>query len=125
MGAKDATVEPVAGAFVLTYERWFPHPVERVWSALTDDDELAGWLAAARLDLTVGGEVMLHWLNTDGGGEGNTEGNEALLHGVITALEPPTLIEYETDLHGLMRWELRGDVGDPAGTTLTFTNTSP
>ena len=116
MGAKDATVEVVPGGFVLRYERWYPHPVEQVWSALTDDDELAGWLAAARLDVAVGGEVMLHWLNTD------DEDGEAILHGRITALRAPELIEYATDIHGLMRWELHGE---HEGTTLRFTDDSP
>ena len=113
MKAPDATYVSRDGAFVLRYERRLDHPVDRVWAALTEPDELAGWLAAAMLEPSVGGEVMLHWLNTD------DEGNEAILHGVITGWTPPELLEYATDIHGLMRWELRAD-GD--GTALTFVN---
>lgn len=124
VGAKDATVERVAGEVVLRYERWYPHRAARVWSALTEPDELACWLAAAAIDLSVGGEVMLHWLT------GDDEGGEAILHGAITALTAPAppsetsrtaLLEYATDVHGVLRWELRREAD---GTLLAFTETN-
>jgi hypothetical protein len=34
-------------------------PRERVWRALSDPGELAGWLAPAEIDLRVGGSVVL------------------------------------------------------------------
>jgi len=38
--------------------------------------------------------------------------------GTVSALEPPRLVEFDTDIHGRLRWELEPD-GD--GTVLTFT----
>ena len=93
-------------------EATYPHPVERVWRALTEPGEIAAWLALAELDLTEGGRVVLTWQNTD------PEGNTAVARGTVSALDPPRLIEFDTDVHGTLRWELEPD-GD--GTALTFT----
>jgi uncharacterized protein YndB with AHSA1/START domain len=109
-------VEPRDGKYVLRYERRLVHPIQRVWSALTQPEEIVGWLAEATMDLVVGGNVELRWLNTD------DQGNRAEAHGTITELDPPHLIEYDTDIHGLLRWELR-EAGN--GTVLTFTNITP
>jgi uncharacterized protein YndB with AHSA1/START domain len=104
------------GRYVLRFERHLPHPIERVWAALTDPDELIGWLARAEVDLVEGGRIELHWLNTD------EQGNSAVARGTLTRVEPPRLLEYDTDIHGLLRWELREN-GD--GCVLTFTNVTP
>ena len=96
--AADAVVEPRDGLYLLRYVRLLDAPVDDVWRALTEPDRLAEWLAAARLDLVPDGEVVLHWLNT------GPDGEEAIVHGRITALEPPTLLEYATDVHGVLRW---------------------
>jgi uncharacterized protein YndB with AHSA1/START domain len=110
----DGTVETIDGRYVLRYERRLAHPVARVWAALTEPAQLEAWLARAEIDLVTGGRVVLRWLNTD------TEGNYAVACGTITRLEPPQLLEIDTDIHGLLRWHLRPD-GD--GCVLTFTST--
>jgi uncharacterized protein YndB with AHSA1/START domain len=43
----------------VVFERRFEAPRERVWRALSDPGELAGWLAPAEIDLRVGGSVVL------------------------------------------------------------------
>lgn len=96
---------------VLRFERRLAHPVERVWAALTEPEQLAGWLADADIDLVAGGRVELRWLNTD------QDGNQAVARGTITSLEPPRLLEMDTDIHGQLRWQLRPD---GAGCVLTF-----
>ena len=107
----DGTLETRDGRHVLRYERRLAHPVDRVWAALTQPSELRGWLAHADLELVAGGRVQLRWLNTD------DQGNSAVANGTITALDPPCLLELDTDPHGLLRWELREADG---GTALTF-----
>jgi uncharacterized protein YndB with AHSA1/START domain len=102
------------GRDVLRFERRLRHPVERVWEALTRPAELRTWLAEADLDLAEGGSVTLTWLNTD------SEGNTAMARGRVSRLDPPRLIEFDTEPHGVLRWELAPD-GD--GTLLTFTAT--
>jgi uncharacterized protein YndB with AHSA1/START domain len=112
----DGTLETRGGNHVLCFQRRLDHSVERVWAALTEPEELVKWLAAAKLDLVEGGHVELRWLNTD------EEGNTAISRGAITELDPPRVIEYDSDIQGLLRWELREDSN---GCVLTFTNTLP
>jgi uncharacterized protein YndB with AHSA1/START domain len=127
------TVEDTDGRKTLCFERRFAHPVEKVWSALTEPEQLAGWLAAAdELELAVGGRVVLRWLNTESRQEWERYGvilpddfdpeAEEVVSGTFTAVDPPRLLEMDTDAFGVLRWELR-DTG--SGCTLTFTNTLP
>jgi uncharacterized protein YndB with AHSA1/START domain len=113
----DGTLETRDGRHVMRYERRLGHPVERVWAALTQPSELRGWLADADLELVEGGRVELRWLNTD------DDGNRAVATGNVTALDPPRLLELDTDPHGTLRWELADDGG--GGTALTFTVSVP
>jgi uncharacterized protein YndB with AHSA1/START domain len=112
----EGTVRELDGRYELRFERRLDHPVRKVWAALTESERLAEWLAEADLELVEGGRVELCWQNTD------EHGNRAVARGRITRLEPPRLLEIDTDIHGLLRWELRED-GD--GCLLTFTNATP
>jgi uncharacterized protein YndB with AHSA1/START domain len=112
----DGSVDKRDGRRALRYERHLRHPVERVWAALTQPAELVGWLGEADVDLVPGGRVEIGWLNSD------DEGNTAVARGSITALEPPRLLELDTDIHGLLRWELEPE-GD--GCVLRFTTVTP
>jgi uncharacterized protein YndB with AHSA1/START domain len=123
------TIEEVGGRHVLRYERRLEHTVERVWAALTEPDQLAQWLAAAdELELVEGGRIALRWLNVPDSPQeweehgvdlGDVDPAEPAT-GTITELDPPRVIEYDTDKMGRMRWELRPD-GD--GCVVAFTNT--
>ena len=106
------------GTRVLHYERRLSHPIKKVWAALTDPDQIEGWLARADLELSQGGRVRLEWLNTD------AEGNQAIAEGTISRLEPPRTIEFDTDIHGRVLWELEPE-GDGTLLTLTVTATLP
>jgi uncharacterized protein YndB with AHSA1/START domain len=116
MTAPDCTHETLAdGRHRLVFERRLNHPVERVWAALTEPGEIEAWLARAELEPREGGRVHLEWLNTDEEGK-RYEGADAT--GTVAAIDPPRLLELDTDVHGRLRWELRAD-GDR--TDLTFT----
>jgi len=108
----DGTIERREEHHVIRFERRLAHPVERVWRAITEPDEIAAWLALAELELEQGGHVVLTWQNTD------AEGNTAVARGTVSALDPPRLLELDTDIHGRLRWELE-PLGDR--TALTFT----
>ena len=114
----DGTLETRDGRHVLRYERSLAHPVDRVWAALTEPDEVRTWLAEADLDLVLGGRVRLRWLNSD------EEGGGAVATGTVSALDPPHLLELDTEPHGVLRWELRAD-GDATALTLTVTIPAP
>jgi uncharacterized protein YndB with AHSA1/START domain len=111
----DGVLEIVGGdRVVLRFSRRIAHPVERVWTALTDPAEIIGWWGQAEVDLVEGGKFVLRWLNTD------DCGNSAEMHATITGLDPPRLLETTGDLHGVLRWDLRPD---GSGTLLAFSST--
>jgi uncharacterized protein YndB with AHSA1/START domain len=112
----DGTVERADdGRYVISFERHLPHPVARVWDALTRPDELIGWWGDADVELEEGGRFNVRWLNTD------DEGRTAEIHATIAKLEPEHLLVLEGDIHGRLRWELTPD-GD--GTLLSFRSTT-
>ena len=116
MNAADGTLQTLDdGRARIRFERRLDHPVDRVWAALTEPGRMRQWWAAAdELDLREGGRFTLRWLNSD------EHGNVAIARGTVSAIEPPHLLELDSDIHGVMRWELQpeGDV-----TALTFTST--
>lgn len=99
---------------VLRYDRYLTHSLEQVWEALTEPGELAAWWGDAQVELIEGGRFVLSWLNT------LEDGTRAVMHGTITALEPPRLLEITGDIHGVLRFELRAE---GAGTHLLFSST--
>lgn len=114
----DGIVERHGDSRILRFERHLHHPIERVWGAITEPEQLATWLAATNIDLRLGGQVQLRWLNTD------ERGNAAnvVMNATITQLDPPRLLEYTGDLHGTLRFELQEEA---AGCILIFSNTLP
>jgi uncharacterized protein YndB with AHSA1/START domain len=110
---QDGTLETVDGSDVLRYWRRLDHPVERVWRALTEPEELVMWLGEAELEPREGGRFMLRWVNTP---------ERHVARGTVSRFDQPRLLEFDTDAHGVWRWELEAD-GD--ATSLTFTATVP
>ncbi len=112
---EDGTLSTAGDRSVIRFERHLNHPVERVWRAITSPAEIVEWLAVAEIDPVPGGRVQFRWLNTD------LDGEKAIARGVVTAIEPPHLIEFDTDIHGRLRWELRPSGHDGGACLLTFT----
>ena len=123
----DGIVEQAPdGSTQIRFVRRLPHPIDRVWDALTDPAELHRWWGDTDLDLTEGGRFTLRWRNQD------PEGNVATLDGAITKLDPPRFLEISatwgttgpTDpgTPTTLTWELEPADGH---TILHFTNTLP
>jgi uncharacterized protein YndB with AHSA1/START domain len=97
--------------WTLVFVRDLRHPMEKVWAALTEPDQLREWAPyTADRDLGGVGEATLTMI------DGDTR--EDLPASVLQA-RPPTLLEYSwgTDL---LRWEL---APRPTGTRLTLSHT--
>lgn len=95
---------------VVVFERRFRVPRERVWRALTDPEEVGGWLAPAEIDPWVGGKFVLRF-------------EHGHARGTITELREPEVIAYtwnEGETDSLVRFELEPD-GD--GTRLRLRHT--
>jgi uncharacterized protein YndB with AHSA1/START domain len=96
----------------IRFERRYDVPPADVWSALTDPERLARWLAGAELDLRVGGQYVLRFSGED---------ESQITRGRVLALEPERLLElswlYPGEADTVVRFELRPD-GD--GTILVL-----
>jgi uncharacterized protein YndB with AHSA1/START domain len=104
----NGTLRTADGRCVLQFERKLAHPVEKVWRAITEPDELEHWFPnAIRADFREGGEI--HWLDADGKPE---------MSGTVTEWEPPRRWAHVAGGE-TMRFELRPD-GD--GCLLKFTH---
>ena len=47
------------GTVTLRYERYFPRPIETVWSAITQPERMADWLGAGELEPRAGGRFAV------------------------------------------------------------------
>ncbi|HUO89773.1 MAG TPA: SRPBCC domain-containing protein, partial [Rhizomicrobium sp.] len=68
--------------WTIEYVRVYPHPVERVWRAVTDAAEIQAWFfGPASIDQRIGGAYALG-------------GPDTVFKGTVTALQPPRLVRY-------------------------------
>jgi len=88
------------GRIRVRFERRLAHPIERVWSALVERDELAKWFPEVKLEPRRGGRFEIEFGSREGG---DCEGGGSV-RGEIEHFEPPFLLQC-----GTMRWELRPD----------------
>jgi uncharacterized protein YndB with AHSA1/START domain len=114
----EGQVERIGDDYVVRFERRLAHPIERVWKAITEPDELIKWFADARtLELREGGNVEFEWLGSNQGPG---------MRGKIVSLDPPRLVEWagEPPAHpaARCRLELRTD-GDEC--VLSFSSKVP
>jgi uncharacterized protein YndB with AHSA1/START domain len=130
---RHGTIVEIDGRRFMRFERRLEHPVERVWAAITEPEQLRGWIAAGELELKEGGKVRLEMLNQVSAAEmekyevvlpDDYEPDEApqVIEGTVTAIEAPRLLEYDSKEFGLLRWELRPDGED---CVLSFYNSPP
>ncbi|MGI0078464.1 MAG: SRPBCC family protein [Nitrososphaerales archaeon] len=90
----------------LIFERRLPHPVEAVWEAITEPNELSKWyLPEAKIERREGGNVYFS------SGQGHVTGT-------IIVWDPPHIFEHEWLVdrpgypkgeYGVIRWELAID----------------
>lgn len=109
-GLDEGTVEQAPGGWVVRFERQLTRPVDAVWAALTRADEAA----AGTDEPAVGGPAPPRFANG------------YVPAGTVTAVEPPTLLEYHwkhgDEQVGRVRWELSEG---PGGARLVLTQTLP
>jgi uncharacterized protein YndB with AHSA1/START domain len=74
------TYETIDGRPAVRFERRYPHPVERVWGAVTDPAQLAQWFPnTVEVDLREGGRMHFEF----------PDGEMEPLEGSVTELDPP------------------------------------
>lgn len=88
------------GRIRVRFERWLPHPIERVWAALVDREELAKWFPEITLEPRPAGRFEIEFGSRD---SSDCQG-PSIVSGEIAHFEPPGLLQC-----GTMRWELEPD----------------
>ena len=105
----NGTYLELDGRPALRFERSLAYPVERVWRAITEPDEIHRWFpAAVELELRVGGPMSFRFDDPDA----------PPTDGEITELDPPRLLAFDWGDEQL-RFELE-PAGD--GCRLLFTH---
>jgi uncharacterized protein YndB with AHSA1/START domain len=66
--------------FKVVFERVLPHPIEKVWNALTNPEELKYWFTDIDLDLKPGEKIIFQFRDKD----------KTRSYGTIQTVEPPT-----------------------------------
>ena len=99
----------------LRFVRRFPHPVSRVWSAITESDQLRHWMPCDIVgERRTGADITLPFWPPQ---IERYQLEETALPGRIEAWEPPRLFQW-TWGGDVLRFELEPD---NRGTTMTFT----
>ncbi len=117
MSHVDGTLMTSGEIAVIAFERRLAHPVDAVWAALTEPDQLAAWLGRGSVEPRAGGEVAIHT-----GPAGRSE-LQRTISGRVLTWDPPRVLEHEWLQPGLdvsvVRYELEADAG---GTILRLTH---
>jgi uncharacterized protein YndB with AHSA1/START domain len=70
---------------VMRHERHYPHPIERVWEAVTTSEHLDAWLLpVSRVEPRLGGQCAFSW-----GGPAETA-----IDGTVTVFDAPHVVQY-------------------------------
>ena len=109
------TVERTGERYTLRLSRVIAAPLDRVWRAISEPEEIVKWLLCETTNAAEpGGQMLLDW------------GDDGRNGGAILAYDPPRLVEYEWDTfpggpgHGsVVRFELVEVAG---GTQLLLTH---
>ena len=117
MTRTDGTLVTSGRIAVIAFERRLAHPVDAVWSALTESEQLAAWLGQGTVEPCAGGNISIRT-----GPEGRSD-LQRVMSGRILEWDPLRVLEYEWLQPGLdisvVRYELEADAG---GTILKLTH---
>jgi uncharacterized protein YndB with AHSA1/START domain len=109
-----ASYQTIEDRPALRFERHLAHPVDSVWRAITESEELGHWFPCkVDLDLRPGGAMRFTFP------EASLPDGSSTLRGEITELEPPRLFAFNWGEDHL-RFELEPTNGD-TGCILRFT----
>ncbi len=94
--------------YTVEYVRTYPHPIERVWRAITDPAEMSVWFSPIAFEPRLGGAYRALWEEP------------SMFTGVITAFEPPRLLRFDGPHPGPdSYWQFELEPAD-GGTRMVF-----
>lgn len=65
--------------YQVVFERVFNHPIEKVWSAITDTEELKFWFTDIEMDFRPGGKITFQFRDSD----------KTKTYGEVVSIDPP------------------------------------
>jgi uncharacterized protein YndB with AHSA1/START domain len=99
--------------YTVEYVRTYPHPIERVWRAITDPAEMSVWFGPIAFEPRLGGAYRALWEEP------------SMFNGVITAFEPPCLLRFGGPHPGAdAHWQFELEPAD-GGTRMVFVQRIP
>ncbi len=118
----EGTLVTIGGQPALRFERRYPHPMERVWHAISEPGEMAQWFPSnVEGDRRVGAELSFiddaQRAAAHEAGE-PTRDDGPMFQGTVITYDPPKVFSFTWGAE-LLRFEL---VPDGAGTVLVFTH---
>ena len=91
----------ITPCYTVTFRRTSKHPAKRLWSAITDANEITRWMDyPARVELKRGGDWHIDF----------SRSNDGVLDGVIVRVEPERVLTYVWGL-SLVEWTLEDQPG--------------
>jgi uncharacterized protein YndB with AHSA1/START domain len=113
----DGTLVVAGEIALIGFERRLAHPVETVWAALTEPEQLAGWLGHGTVEPRAGGQLSLRT------GPDHQPDLQRMMSGRVLAWDPPRVLEHEWTQPGVdvsvVKYELEPD---GSGTILRLTH---
>ncbi len=104
--ASPQTYGVLTGPSTFMIQRLLPGPIEKVWAYIADGELRAKWLAAGKLDMTVGSLVELIWRNDEltspPGQRPQGFSEEHRIQSRVNEVDPPRKLS--------ISWGSRGDV---------------
>jgi uncharacterized protein YndB with AHSA1/START domain len=110
----NAAYEIDGDRITMRFERLIPQPVERVWAALTEPEELNAWFYPFQGTLAAGETVLIPWEENGG------------LSSTVVEFDPPRVFAWTWqkagDPESIVRWELSPE---SSGTRFVLTHALP
>lgn len=115
-----ATLQGRGGRYALRFERILSHSRERVWQAITAEDELSMWFPARmKGDRAVSATLRFIFPQNPGQVRADSVEEGAVMAGEMLVFDPPSVLAYRWDVD-VLRWKLEDH---PDGTLFTFLHT--
>ena len=113
------TLEERGGRYTSRFERFLGHSRERVWRAITSEDDLSAWFPARMVGEREVGAALRFVFPEPGRTPTDSDEGGLVMTGEALVWDPPGVLEHRWD-GDVLRWELEER---PGGTLLTFTHT--
>lgn len=99
--------------YKVVFKRTYDHPIEKVWEAITDPEQLKYWFAHIEMDFRTGGEIIFRFDDKD----------QSLSYGKIVSINKPYGFVWTWE-NELAEWELEKTGAHQTQLTLTYSRLS-